>query len=43
MDKKGHDIFSKYENLTLEEIVEKSMHYINKNKQVSAAPIVKLD
>ena len=43
IDKKGHNIFSRYENLTLEEISEKSMHYINKNKQVSAAPVLKLD
>lgn len=43
MNEKNYDIFKKYENTTLKEIVEKSMHYINKDKQISAAPIVRLD
>ena len=41
-ENEGYDIFKKYETTTLKEIAEKSMHYIDKNKQVSAAPIVNL-
>lgn len=41
-DKEGYDIFKKYENITLQEIAEKSMHYIDKNKQISAAPVVNI-
>jgi len=41
-ENEGYNIFKKYENTTLKEIAEKSMHYIDKNKQVSAAPIINL-
>lgn len=42
-ENEGYDIFKKFENTTLEEIAEKSMHYIDKHKQISAAPIVKTE
>lgn len=37
-----YDIFKKFENTTLEQIAEKSMHYIDKNKQISAAPVINI-
>ncbi len=36
-----YDIFKKFEKTTLKDIAEKSMHYIDKSKQISAAPVVK--
>lgn len=41
-DAEGYDIFKKFENTTLKDIAEKSMHYIDTNKQISAAPIVNI-
>jgi len=41
-EEENYDIFKKFENTTLEQIAEKSMHYIDKNKQISAAPVVNL-
>lgn len=35
-----YDIFKRYENTTLQDIVDKSIHYVDKKKQVSAAPVV---
>ena len=39
----NYDIFKKFEKTTLQEIADKSMHYIDTHKQVSAAPIVNID
>ena len=36
-ENEGYDIFQKFKNLTVKDIVEKSMHYIHKN-QVSSLP-----
>ena len=41
-ENENYDIFKKFENTTLKQIAEKSMHYIDKNKQVSAAPVVNM-
>lgn len=41
-EEENYDIFKKFENTTLKQIAEKSMHYIDKNKQISAAPVVNL-
>lgn len=38
----GHDIFSRFSNTTLEQIVERSSHYITEHQQISAAPVVTL-
>ncbi len=34
----GDDIFSRFSNITLDEIVSKSMHYIDKKRNASEAP-----
>ena len=39
-ENENYDIFKRYENTTLQDIVDKSIHYVDKKKQVSAAPIV---
>jgi len=36
----NYDIFKRFENTTLQDIVDKSIHYVDKKKQVSAAPVV---
>lgn len=41
-EKDNYDIFKKFENTTLQQIAEKSMHYVNTHKQISAAPIVSI-
>ena len=41
-ENEGYDIFKKFENTTLQDIAAKSMHYIDKNKQISAAPVVNI-
>ena len=39
-ENENYDIFKRYENTTLQDIVDKSIHYVDKKKQVSAAPVV---
>ncbi|MBP3284141.1 MAG: HD domain-containing protein [Clostridia bacterium] len=39
-EKEHYDIFKRFENTTLQDIVDKSIHYVDKHKQVSAAPVV---
>ena len=41
-ENENYDIFKKFENTTLQQIAEKSMHYIDKNKQISAAPVINI-
>jgi len=39
-ESENYDIFKRFENTTLQDIVDKSIHYVDKKKQVSAAPVV---
>jgi len=41
-ENEGYDIFKKFEKTTLQDIAEKSMHYIDKNKQISSAPAINI-